>query len=424
MRASLIRLFRSGASDRPLSRWGFATSWLFVVPIILTVLSPLDDRARAEKARLTAPIIYLGKRYPRPLPLSLLEKVVTDEGVQGARLGIRDDNVTGSFLGQHYELTEIVASEDEDVIPRAKSALAEGHRYMIADLEAQDLLAVTDLPEAANAMILNIRAGDDSLRQESCRVNLFHILPSWSMRADALAQYLVAKRWNRWLLIKGKTPADQQYVAAIKRAASRFGGKIVAERTYEFDAGSRRVDSGHQQIQTQMPMLTQGTPEHDVIFVADVGEVFGEYLLFNTYQPRPVVGTHGLVAVAWHRSFEQYSGTQLQHSFEKFAGRIMTESDYAAWLAARIFGEGVTRTNSAEIKDVEAYILSDKFEVAGFKGQGITFRRWDHQLRQPILLSGPRALVSVSPQEGFLHPKFLTDTLGFDEPETKCRLKQ
>jgi hypothetical protein len=126
-----LRLFRSGAADRSLARWQGATCWLLMVPIILTVFLPLADRARAEAARLTAPIIYLGKRYPRPLPLSLLEKVVADEGVQGARLGIRDDNVIGGFLGQHYELTEIVASEEEDVIPRAKSALAEGDSHMI-----------------------------------------------------------------------------------------------------------------------------------------------------------------------------------------------------------------------------------------------------------------------------------------------------
>jgi ABC transporter substrate binding protein (PQQ-dependent alcohol dehydrogenase system) len=167
--------------------------------------------AGAQTPPLTAPIIYLGKHYPLPPPLSLLEKFLTDEGVQGARLGIRDDNVTGSFLGQRYELKEIVASEDEDVVSRAKPALAEGYLYIIADLEAQNLLAVPDLPEAATAIILDIRAGDYSLRQESCRANLFHIMPSWSMRADALAQYLVAKRWLRWFLIEGKTPYDQKY---------------------------------------------------------------------------------------------------------------------------------------------------------------------------------------------------------------------
>jgi ABC transporter substrate binding protein (PQQ-dependent alcohol dehydrogenase system) len=398
---------------------------IIVLPIICAAFLAPAVCAGAETPRLmTTPVMYLSKRYLRPPPLSLLEKELTDEGVQGARLGIRDDNVTGNFIGRHFELTEIVAAADEDVVPKARTALAEGYLYIIADLDAPDLLALADLPEAADAIILDVRTSDDELRQERCRANVFHILPNWAMRADALGQFLTVKHWNRWFLIEGKAPADQQYATAIKRAASRFGAKIVAEQAYAFEVGSRRVDSGHQQIQTQMPMLTRTMSSYDVLFVSDVAEAFGEYLLFNTYDPRPVVGTHGLVAVAWHRAFEQYSGTQLQHSFEKFAGRIMTESDYAAWLAARIFGEGFTRTNGADVKEVRNYLLSDKFEVAGFKGQGLTFRRWDHQLRQPVLLSGPRALVSVSPQEGFLHPKFFTDTLGFDEPETKCRFKQ
>jgi ABC transporter substrate binding protein (PQQ-dependent alcohol dehydrogenase system) len=242
------------------------------------------------------------------------------------------------------------------------------------------------------------------------------------MKADALAQYLLWKKWRRWLLIVGKKPKDLLFAAAIKRAAARFGGKIVEERTYAFEAGSRRTDTGHQQIQTQMPLLTQGAADHDVIFAADEEETFGEYLLFRSAEPRPVVGTHGLIATAWHRSFEEYAATQMQNRFERKAMRAMHERDYAAWLGMRIFGETVTRTSSAKPQDVRAYLLSPRFEIAGFKGEGLTFRRWDLQLRQPILLAGPRALVSISPQEGFLHEKFLSDTLGVDEPETKCRL--
>lgn len=173
-----------------------------------------------------------------------------------------------------------------------------------------------------------------------------------------------------------------------------------------------------------MPMLTQGAPEYDVIFVADAGEAFGDYLLFRTYEPRPVVGSQGLQAVAWHRSFEQYAGTQLQNRFEKQAGRFMTERDYTSWLGARVVGEAVTRTANNNPTDVNAYLMSKDFEVAGFKGVGLTFRKWDHQMRQPILLSGPRTLVSISPQDGFLHQKFLADTMGFDEPETKCRFNK
>jgi ABC transporter substrate binding protein (PQQ-dependent alcohol dehydrogenase system) len=378
----------------------------------------------APPGALVTKVVFVGKRYPEPLPLSLLDKPLTDEGVQGARLGIKENNMTGRLLEQHFELIEVVAKADEDVVPLVKAQLAAGQGLIVADLDPSDLLAVADLPEAQNALIFNVRSSSDDLRQEDCRSNVFHVMPNWAMRADALAQYLIWKKWRRWFVVHGNTPGDKEYLAAIQRAAQKFGAKIVEERAYEFDAGSRRTDSGHQQIQTQMPLLTQGAPEYDVIFVADAGEAFGDYLLFRTYEPRPVVGSQGLQAVAWHRSFEQYAGTQLQNRFEKQAGRFMTERDYTSWLGARVVGEVVTRTANNKPADVFTYLMSKDFEVAGFKGIGLTFRKWDHQMRQPILLSGPRTLVSISPQEGFLHQKFLADTMGFDEPETKCRFKK
>lgn len=398
-----------------------AFGWLAAVqPAVAIPEAPTE----APPGALITKVLYVGKRYPEPLPLSLLDKPLKDEGVQGARLAIKENNMTGRLISQHFELIEVVAKATEDIVPKVKAELANRHGLIVADLEPSDLLAVADLPEAQGAIILNTRSSRDDLRQDECRINVFHIIPNWAMRADALAQYLVWKKWRRWLVVHGNTPSDKEYLAAIERAAKKFGAKIVETRSYEFDAGSRRTDSGHQQIQTQMPMLTQGAPEYDVIFVADAGEAFGDYLLFRTYEPRPVVGSQGLQAVAWHRSFEQYAGTQLQNRFEKQAERFMTERDFTAWLGVRVFGEAVTRISKNAPSDINAFILSKDFEVAGFKGVGLTFRTWDHQMRQPILLSGPRTLVSISPQDGFLHQKFLTDTLGFDEPETKCRFKK
>ncbi len=366
-------------------------------------------------------IVYLGKAYEEPPPLSLLEKILTDEGIAGARLGIEANNTTGRFLGQHFVLQEAIVPTGGDVAAEARDILADGDAFIVADLEPEDLLAVADLPEAKGSVIVNIRSARDELREEQCRANLFHVMPSYYMKADALAQYLIWKRWNRWFLVKGTTPEDQAYAEAVKRAAKRFGGKVVEERTFKFEAGQRRTDSGHQQIQTQMPELTQGAEPHDVIWAADVGEAFGDYLMYRTYETDPVVGTQGLVASAWHRAYEQYAGTQLQHAFEEFAHRIMTERDYEGWLAVRVIGEAATRTRKVDVPSLREYILSDRFKVAGFKGQQLTFRSWDHQLRQPILIAGPRALVSMSPQDGFLHEKFPADTLGVDEPETKCR---
>jgi ABC transporter substrate binding protein (PQQ-dependent alcohol dehydrogenase system) len=405
----------------------FGAAVRLAVLAALAVLGSVAAGAAAETPPSATPppvniaIHYLGKVYDEPVPLSLVDPILTDNGIQGARLAIEDNNKSGQFLGQHYELIEDIVPADGDVAAKAKEILKDGPAIVIADLEADDLLAVADLPEAKGAIIFNIRSSDDALRGEECRFNVFHIAPTWSMRADALAQYLIWKKWTKWFVLKGVAPSDRDYDAAVERAAGRFGGKIVEQREYKFDTANPRTDSGHQQIQTQMPEVTQGAPQYDVLWVVDTTEHFGEYVPYRDYDPRPVVGTQGLIAVAWHRSYEQYAGTQMQHRFERFAKRVMTERDYSAWIAVRAIGEAVTRSGKTGVADIRSYLLSDAFTVAAFKGQGLSFRSWDHQLRQPMLITGARSLVSMSPQEGFLHPKFLTDTLGYDEPETKCK---
>jgi ABC transporter substrate binding protein (PQQ-dependent alcohol dehydrogenase system) len=110
----------------------------------------------------------------------------------------------------------------------------------------------------------------------------------------------------------------------------------------------------------------------------------------------------------------------LQDRFYEFAERRMNSIDYASWLAARTVGEAVTRTKSAEVKAMRDYIFSDKFVQDGFKGSGLSYRTWNGQMRQPIPLASEDALVTLAPLEGFLHQSTELDTLGLDQPESKC----
>jgi ABC transporter substrate binding protein (PQQ-dependent alcohol dehydrogenase system) len=398
---------------------------LFTIAAATAFAQPAPAASQAAPAKpgpLNVDILYLGRQYIEPPPLSLLDKIVTDKGIQGARIGLGENQETGRFVNQNYHLTEMILPLSDDFKAKARAALAT-HKLIIADLEKDDLLALADMPEAKDAIIFDIRTSDDILRQQECRANVFHFLPSTAMRTDALAQYLIWKKWPNWLLVSGKHPADLAYADDVKQSAKKFGAKVVGERFYTYAAGSRRTDTGHQQVQQQLPLITQNAPPYDVAFVADESQVFGEYMPYRTWDPRPVVGTQGLIAVAWHRSYEEYGGTQLQNRFERKVGRIMTERDYSAWLGVRAFGEAILRAKTTDPKALRAYILSSRFGIDGYKSEAMNFRKWDLQLRQPVLLASARDLVSVSPQEGFLSPNYLTDTLGFDQPETKCHFK-
>jgi ABC transporter substrate binding protein (PQQ-dependent alcohol dehydrogenase system) len=390
--------------------------------LLALVLALVLSVSSARAAELQIVVSYFGKVEPPPIPLSLVEPILTDDGVQGARLGIRDNATTGRFLKNDYKLVERIVPEGGDLKAVFDEALAAGERLFIVDLKGDDLMQLAPAAEKAGAILFNARATDDALRTRTCSTAVFHVAPSRAMLADSLAQYLVWKRWMRWFLISGSLPADVAYADAIKRSAKKFGAKVVEERTYEYVGGARRTDSGHVQVQSQMPVFTQAAPEHDVIIVADESDVFGEYVEYRSWEPRPVAGTAGLMPSVWSRVHEQWGGTQVQRRFERLANRWMTNRDYNAWLATRSLGEAVTRTQIADPAGLRAYIVSDRFEVGAFKGQAASFRRWNQQLRQPILLVTARMLVSVSPQDQFLHQRTPLDTLGFDEPESQCRL--
>jgi ABC transporter substrate binding protein (PQQ-dependent alcohol dehydrogenase system) len=401
------------------------SSWHGVVmaAVATVLLGHVAAAQQQEKPRLDVPITYLSRTEPPVLHLSLAEPELTDDGIMGARQAIRENSTTGRFLGQDYRLIERVAEEKGGLGALMGEALAAGERLFVADLRKDDLLAVVPAAEAAGAIVLSARAPDDELRIDGCSPSVFHLAPSRAMKADALAQYLLWKRWQRWFLIEGSHPEDKAFADAIRRAADRFGAKIVASKVYEDTGAARRTDSGHVQVQHQMPAFTQDSPEYDVLVAADESEVFGEYLPYLTWMPRPVVGSAGLVPSAWSRVHEQWGGTQVQRRFERFAKRPMTDRDFNNWVAIRALGEAVTRTGSADAATLRRYMRSDQFQLAAFKGQPVTFRTWNQQLRQPILLVTARMLVSVSPQEGFLHQRTPLDTLGYDEPESRCRLQ-
>jgi len=355
--------------------------------------------------------------------LSILDIPAADDGIAGAELAVEDNNTTGRFLGQTFAIEDVPLRPGDDPTTALNGLIARGVSFVLADLPAAALLALADAAKGKPVLIFNTDAPEDSLREENCRANVFHIAPSYSMLADGLAQYLVWKQWKRWFLIKGSHPEDELYAEALRRAAKKFGAKIVEERTYEDTGGGRRSDSGSVQTQRLIPVATQNAPAYDVLVAADESEVFASYLPFHTWDPRPVAGSAGLRPTSWDGSHEQWGAIQLQNRFLKLASRRMNARDNNAWVAMRMIGEAASRTGSNDPRIIRDYLTGPDFAIAAFKGQKQTLRHWNRQLRQPILLGDGRMIVSVSPQEGFLHQTSELDTLGFDGPETKCHLQ-
>ena len=361
------------------------------------------------------------REAPSRIKISMTDIPAANEGLAGAQLGIEDDNTTGRFLNQHYTLIEKLLGEGDDPVAAMNALADQGASFIVTSLDADRLLKVADAGKARGETLINALALDERLREQDCRANIIHVAPTRSMLADGLAQYLVWKKWRKWVLMTGSHDKDGLFADALRHAATRFGAKIVEERQFKDTGGARRTDSGITEIQKQMPVVTQSLPDHDVLVAADESEVFGGYLPYRTWDPRPVAGSAGLVPTTWDASFDQWGAVQIQNRFTKAFQRPMTAHDMQVWTAVRMIGEAAARANSGDAAKMLAYMKSPQFSIAAFKGQKLTLRDWNWQLRQPILLFDGRNTVSVSPQEGFLHQVSELDTLGLDRPETKCK---
>jgi ABC transporter substrate binding protein (PQQ-dependent alcohol dehydrogenase system) len=362
------------------------------------------------------------RRAENRTAISRLALPAANDGQAGAEAGLDDNNVAGEFLGQNFSLAAHRLKPGENPAQALAELEAKGAKFVLADLPAESLIKAADSAAGAKTLLFNIGAPDEFLREADCRANVIHVAPSRAMLADGVAQYLLWKQWRKWLLVVGSHEEDRLWAEALKRSATRFGGKIVEERMFADAGGARRADSGVALVQKQIPAFTQNAPAHDVMVAADESAVFAEHLPYRTWDPRPVAGSAGLVPAAWDASYEGAGATQLQQRFERKFQRPMTALDMNGWTAARMIGEAAAHEAAAEAATARAYFLSKDFALAAFKGQKLTLRDWNLQLRQPVLLSDGRNVVSISPQEGFLHQFSELDTLGLDRPETKCRL--
>ena len=376
----------------------------------LLFLVPFRSPAQAE---IQVNVTYLRFAMPPPPVLSNLDPVPADKGIAGAGLALNDNATTGRFLGHKYALETIEVAPGEDLTGAARKALSKSS-LLILDMPREQLLQVADLPQAQSALLFNAAAPDVALRDDECRANLLHTLPSNAMRADALMQFVRFKRWNDLALITGPHPGDLAFATALKSSASKFGLSIDAEKPWNFDADMRR-DAAR-----EVPLFTQDLGEYDLLLIADETHDFGRYVAYNTWIPRPVAGSEGLVPATWSPVIEQWGAAQLQSRFRDLAGRDMRPVDFAAWAAFRSIGEAVTRTGSNDPGALRDFLLSPDFELAGFKGRPLSYRTWNGQLRQPIPLVTDRAVVAQAPLPGYLHQRSEMDTLGLDRPESAC----
>lgn len=364
---------------------GWAAS--FKVTLIQRDGDPRLERSRVERPALGHP----GGPVTPALELALKDSKL-ELDAEGAAL-VLDTIQVGS------------AAAARDAAAKAEKA---GAVALLADLPADWLLAAAD---GAKLPLLNLGDSSDRLRERDCRARLLHVAPSERMRADALAQTLAQRRWTNVLLLTGPSDADRERSSTAQAAIRRYGLKLAGSKPFKLSADPRERDLANPLL------LTQGA--YDVVWVVDSDGEFARALPYRTVLPRPVVGDAGLVALAWAASFERFGAPQVSRRFARAAGRPMLGADWVAWLAGKALVAAAVAAPKGPAAAFQQALAG--VELDGSKGVGLSFRPWDGQLRQPMLLGDGQSVVVMAPVDGILHPKNALDTLGADAPERLCK---
>jgi ABC transporter substrate binding protein (PQQ-dependent alcohol dehydrogenase system) len=356
-----------------------------------TLITPADD-PRMERTRLER--AYLGHPGGR--------------ATEGLQLAVDEAGFELEAAGAEVALASAPAASIEAARAAALAAEKNGAAVLVTDLPAEWTLAVAD---AVKLPVLNVGDASDRLRQQDCRARLFHLIPSERMRSDALAQTLVSRKWSKVLLLVGAGPQDAPRAATAQASIKRYGLQLVGSKPFKLSADPRERDLAN-------PLLLTAGSNYDAVWVVDSDGEFARTLPYRTVLPRPVVGDGGLVALAWHAQFERYGAPQVSRRFAKAAKRPMTAHDWAAWMAGKTLTAAAI-ASPAGPNAAWAQALA-KSAIDGSKGTALSFRAWDGQLRQPMLLTDGQGVISQAPAEGVLHPRDVLDTLGADSPEKLC----
>jgi ABC transporter substrate binding protein (PQQ-dependent alcohol dehydrogenase system) len=304
--------------------------------------------------------------------------------------------------------TESITSLDAAKAAAQKAEKAGAHLLVVNLPQAW----VGPLAAAVKLPVLNVSARADTLREKDCAANLFHLAASERMRADALAQTLVSRKWTTVLVLQGPSADDAARGAVAQAAMKRYGLKTVAVKPFKLSADPRERALGN------LTLLTANLA-YDVVWVVDSDGEFARSLPYSTALPRPVVGDGGLVALGWQAQFERFGAPQVSRRFAKAAKRPMTDHDWAAWMAGKALVAAAMGAPKTDAASIQKTLLAANLD--GSKGVALQFRPWDRQLRQPMLLTDGQGVQATMPQEGVMHPRNVLDTLGADEPEKLCK---
>ena len=388
--------------------------------IILLFLSSINSLYANEKEDFNIGYYDLEKdiRYDEwgvhPVDIRSKTNQLYKRPLAGAKLGLKDIKPFQRMAKVKFKLMDMRIKNIDTAADEILNHISKNNiKIVLLDFPASELINIVSKISDLNIAVINISSKNNELRSFNCNKNLFHTIPSERMLTDSLAQYLSDKKWRKVLILTGPLEIDKSKSVSFIESAKQFGLKIVDNRSFLLGNDPRARD------QNDLDFLT-GSAKYDAVYISDTHREFSYKVPFATHIPSAVIGSSGLTPRAWHWSYLRHGAPQVHGRFERMNKRRMTEEDWAAWVGMRAIAEALVRFKNNENFSFQDAFVSEEFKLDGSKGPVLNFRKWNRQLRQPIMLSTDNWVTSIAPLESFVHRVNNLDTIGIDSKTSKC----
>lgn len=389
-----------------MARPGMASRRAILAGATAAALLPLAPRLGAQGAG-GETILPIGALLPiagASLPAGRVNLRPVGEAAQmGLELAEADASLNGSLLGLVPELTISNAPGAAAVKRAAQRMIArQGVSVLIGGYTTEEAEALAGIAQEAGALFLNVGATSDALRSGPCRSGTFHVEASAAMYIDAILGWHVRAGFRRWHFVCDDTEEGQ---ARCARAAAGlkdryWGADVVGTGVLRSgEAGdTAAVFDGISESQpdvvflltdwwTQREFLSHyevsGLEASVVGFPEPAAQTREYYLALS--QVAPARGA-GYRAALWEPTLDAYGARELNARFAAHWGVPMDPAAWAAYQAVKIATEAAIATGSTDGAVLAGHLADEGSVFDVSKGIGVSFRCWDHQLRQSLYL--------------------------------------
>jgi ABC-type branched-subunit amino acid transport system substrate-binding protein len=329
-------------------------------------------------------------------------RAVAEAARMGLTFGEEDANRNGELFGATLKLTIANAPGAEPAARTARRLVAQDRvSVLVGGYTREEAQALAEVAGDTGALFLNIGATSDALRH-ACGANSFHIEASAAMYLDAVFGWFVRAGYRRWYLVhddgpEGRDRYERSLVSLEERhwAAEVAGtGVLRQDDSRDFAPVLADIAAAKPDIvllltdwRTQLNFLARyevaGLEAPVTGFPEPAAQTREFYLAARGMAP---VAGSGYRAALWEATLDAYGAREVNARFNARWGRPMDPPAWAGWVALKIAFEASLFAGGRDGATLAACLASEQalFDVS--KGIGMTFRPWDHQLRQALYL--------------------------------------